>query len=352
VTGAPPGAPPDRAGAAAADAAPERPAGDVLVLRALGLGDALTAVPALRGVRRAWPGRRLVLAAPRAEGGLLRDLGVVDAVLETDATGVSARGVEPGATLPWAGRGHVAVNLHGRGPQSHDLLRRTGPERLVAFACAAAGHADGPAWDPAEHEVARWCRLVRDAGGRCGPEDLRVPVPAVPSPPTRTVGADVVLHPGAASPARRWPVARWRRVLRDLTGEGLTVALTGGPAEKDLVDAVADGVPAPHLVHRLAGDLDLLGLVTLVARARLVLCGDTGVAHVATATGTPSVVLFGPVPPARWGPAVDAELHTALWRGSPDAPGNPHGTTLDPALRRVTVDEVLVAARALLARGR
>ncbi|WP_258727035.1 glycosyltransferase family 9 protein [Cellulomonas sp. NS3] len=351
MTGAPGGAP-GRPGAGSA-----RPGGDVLVLRALGLGDALTAVPALRGVRRAWPDRRLVLAAPRAEAGLLRDLGVVDAVLETDATGVSARGVAPGAALPWDARGHVAVNLHGRGPQSHDVLLRTDPDRLVAFACPEAGHDAGPAWDDAEHEVARWCRLVADAGGPCDSRDLRLPVPsagsagsagdAAPAVPR----ADVVLHPGAASASRRWPAARWRTVLHDLTARGLTVALTGSAGEKDLVDQVAEAATAPGHVHRTAGTLDLPGLVALVARTRLVVCGDTGVAHVATATGTPSVLLFGPVAPARWGPAVDTERHTVLWHGAPDAPGDPHGATLDPALARVTTDEVLAAARALLARA-
>lgn len=348
MTGAPGGAP-GRPGAGTA-----HPGGDVLVLRALGLGDALTAVPALRGVRRAWPDRRLVLAAPRAEGGLLRDLGVVDAVLETDTAGISARGVTPGADLPWDAPGHVAVNLHGRGPQSHELLLRTDPDRLVAFACPEAGHDAGPRWDDDEHEVARWCRLVADAGGPCGAPDLRLPVPSTwsaeaPGPGTaRVPHADVVLHPGAASAARRWPVARWRTVLRDLTARGLTVALTGSAGEKDLVDEVADAATEPGLVLRTAGTLDLPGLVALVARAGLVVCGDTGVAHVATATGTASVLLFGPVAPARWGPAVDPERHTVLWHGTPDAPGDPHGETLDPALARIATDEVLAAAAALL----
>src|SRR5699024_7741365 len=127
---------------------------DVLVLRALGLGDALTGVAALRGVRRAWPGRRGVLAGPEAIGGWFVRLGLVDAVVPT-------AGLEQPLAVGGAG-GHVAVNLHGRGPQSHRLLAATMPSQLAAFACAEAGHpatvADvAPEFRADEHQVARWC---------------------------------------------------------------------------------------------------------------------------------------------------------------------------------------------------
>ncbi len=289
--------------------------GDVVVLRALGLGDALTGVAALRGVRRAW----------------LRDLGVVDDVLVTDGL----------APLAWDRPGHVAVNLHGRGPQSHAVLAATEPERLVAF--ATPEHPDGPAWRPDEHEVARWCRLVTAAGGPCEATDLRLDVP----PDTTTAPGTVVLHPGAASGSRRWPPDRWGAVARALVDAGHDVTLTGGPAERDLCASVAGHADRP--VRVLAGVLDVPGLAAVVAGARLVVCGDTGVAHVATAVGAPSVLLFGPTPPRWWGPALDVDRHVVLWHGAPDRPGDPHGATVDPALAAVTVDEVLAAAAPLLA---
>lgn len=307
----------------------------VLALRALGLGDALTGVPALRGLRRAFPGHRLVLAAPPGVGGWLRDLGVVDDVLP-------AAGLAP---LPWAGPGgHVAVNLHGRGPQSHRLLAATGPARLVGFGAPDAGH-DGPPWRADEHEVDRWCRLVRSAGGACGREDLRLAVPTAPDPGG---GADVVvLHPGAASGSRRWPADRWAAVAAWLVDRGADVVVTGGPDEVDLARRVVTGLP-PSRARSVAGTLDLPGLAATVASARLLVCGDTGVAHVATAVGTASVLLFGPTPPRWWGPAVDTDRHTVLWHGDPDRPGDPHGDDVDPALAAVTTEEVLDAVEDLL----
>jgi ADP-heptose:LPS heptosyltransferase len=331
----------------------------VLALRALGLGDALTGVPALRGLRRAFPGHRLVLAAPAGVGGWLRDLGVVDAVLP-------ASGLEP---LRWGGgRADVAVNLHGRGPQSHRVLQATRPARLVGFAAPDAGH-DGPAWRADEHEVDRWCRLVRSAGGACDREDLRLDLgtgsgPAGGADLTGTTGGTTggtagattagttatgaaVLHPGAASGSRRWPADRWAALAAWLLDRGLDVVVTGGPQEAGLAGRVVAGLP-PARARSLAGTLDLPGLARTVASAAVLVCGDTGVAHVGTAVGTPSVLLFGPTPPRWWGPAIDLDRHAVLWHGDPARPGDPHGAAVDPALAAVTVDEVRAAVAALL----
>ncbi|NIZ89513.1 glycosyltransferase family 9 protein [Kineococcus rubinsiae] len=304
--------------------------GDVLVLRALGLGDLLAGIPALRGVRRRWPGRRLVLAAPRAIGEFLRACGVVDEVLVTS-------GLDP---LPAKGSGHVAVDLHGRGPASQELLLATGPESLLGFRSTATGgpaFPDGPPWFLDEHEVTRWCRLLAAAGGACGSEDLRLRErPAAPP------AGPVVVHPGAAFAARRWPVERWAAVVRALTAGGHPVVVTGTADEAGLGAALAE-----HGARDLTGALDLDGLADAVAASRLVLSGDTGTAHLATAYAVPSVLLFGPTPPHWWGPAIDADLHTVLWHGDPaatDYVGDPHGAALDPTLGRTGVDEVLAAA--------
>jgi ADP-heptose:LPS heptosyltransferase len=304
-----------------------------LVLRALGLGDLLTAVPALRGVRRALPAHRLVLATPRGLEPLLRLASCVDEVLDVDAV----RSLP--AVLPWRGEPpDVAVNLHGRGPQSHELLRGLRPRRLVSF--GVDGLVDGPPWCDDEHEVRRWCRLVSvGLGAACDPGDLTLARPALPS---RAPGA-VVVHPGAAYPSRRWPAERFAEVARTLADGGHDVVVTGSPGERALAVRVAETAGlAPSAV--LAGETDLLALAALVADARLVVCGDTGVAHLASAYRTPSVVLFGPTPPSAWGPP-DRPEHVVLWHGSDDAVGgDPWGDEVDPRLLDITVDEVVAAA--------
>jgi ADP-heptose:LPS heptosyltransferase len=300
----------------------------VVVLRALGLGDLLTAVPALRAVRRARPDARLTLAAPAGLRPLALHTGAVDAVVDT----------APLAPLPPELAGaDLAVNLHGRGPQSTALLAASSPRRLVAY-----GLPDGPQWRADEHEVVRWCRLLEHSGMAADPHDLSLAVPAV-EPPVR--GA-VVVHPGAAQVSRRWPGARWGQVVAGLVADGLDVRVTGGPAERRLAEDVARSAGlGPDAV--LAGRTDLLGLSALVASARLLVSPDTGVAHLATAFGTPSVVLFGPTPPALWGPPADRPQHRALWAGRT---GDNFAPAPDAGLLELTVDQVLGAARALLSR--
>jgi Glycosyltransferase family 9 (heptosyltransferase)/Glycosyl transferase family 2 len=94
----------------------------------------------------------------------------------------------------------------------------------------------------------------------------------------------------------------------------------------------------------LAGSADLLALARAVAAAGRVVCGDTGVAHLATALGTPSVVLFGPVPPTEWGPPPDRPWHRALWAGTR---GDPHGLQPDRGLLEISVGQVVDELAAL-----
>ncbi|MFI1968617.1 glycosyl transferase [Streptomyces cinnamoneus] len=303
----------------------------LLVLRALGLGDLLAAVPALRALRGAFPGHELVLAAPPELAPAAAATGAVDRLLPACAPGRAV----PRA-LAWRGPPpEVAVDLHGNGPPSHRLLLALRPGRLLAFAHPGTPSVAGPAWCPHEHERERWCRLLRSYGIAADPTDLALPRPAGTSP---APGA-VVLHPGAASAARRWPADRYAAVARGLLERGHRVAVTGGPGEDALVARVA--VPG---AAAFPGGLPFGVLSALVAGAGAVVSGDTGVAHLAVAHGTRSVTLFGPVPPALWGPP-PSPRHTALWHPGP--PGNPHGRRPDPLLLRIRPEEVLAA----LARG-
>ncbi|GAB2859764.1 glycosyltransferase family 9 protein [Streptomyces deserti] len=302
----------------------------LLVLRALGLGDLLAGVPALRALRRALPGHELVLAAPAELAPVAAASGAVDRLLPASAP---ARAVPE--ALDWTGPPpDIAVDLHGNGPPSHRLLMALRPLKLLAFAHPDTPEVDGPPWYAEEHERDRWCRLLQSYGIDADPADLRLPRPPTASP---APGA-VVLHPGAGAPARCWPVERYAAVVTALRGRGLRVVVTGGPDEGDLVARLAKRAGLPD-TDVFGGGLPFDRLSALVADARAVVSGDTGIAHLAVAHATPSVTLFGPVAPSRWGPPPHPR-HRALWHG-PE--GDPHGRRPDPALLRITTDDVLNA---------
>lgn len=308
-----------------------------LLLRALGLGDLLTAVPALRGVRRALASHQIMLATDPELTDLVGLTGAIDGV-------IPARGLD---SIRWDRPApDVAVNLHGRGPQSHLLLSHLSPDRLVAFDCLPAGVA-GPAWRPDEHEVRRWCRLVEDGlNAPADPGDLHLPVPREAWISNDRDDHVTLVHPGAANAARRWPSERFATVAVWLARRGLRVLITGAGHEKALAARVAEdaGLDADADV---AGQTSLRQLAHLVAHSRLIVCGDTGIAHLASAFATPSIVLFGPTPPSRWGPP-ESGPHVAIYHGH--KPGNPHDTAPDPALLSISTHEVLAAAEELLPR--
>jgi ADP-heptose:LPS heptosyltransferase len=302
----------------------------IVALRALGLGDLLTGIPALRGLRAAFGGARITLAAPAVLRPLAALSGAVDEVADTAPLQPLAAGLH-GADL--------AVNLHGRGPQSTRLLLATGPGRLIAF-----GHQPGgmPVWRADEHEVDRWCRLLAESGIPADPADLLLDRPAWPSP--GPAGA-VIIHPGAASGARRWPAGRWAEVARALqTVTRHPVVLTGTMSERAVARRIA-GMAGLRPEAVLAGRTDLGGLAALAADAALVLSGDTGMAHLAAAFARPAVTLAGPVPPRRWGPP-PRPWHRVLWAG---LEGDPHAARPGPGLLALQPGEVITAAAELLA---
>jgi len=320
----------------------------ILILRALGLGDLLTAVPALRGLARAFPEHRRVLLAPSVLAPLLPLIRAGEetepVVHELDHADLLSRSALARAAVGLAGaKGapDVAVNLHGCGPESHRALLSARPRRIIAFANPRVAEARvGPQWRAGEHEVGRWCRMLGEAGVPCDPSELQIE-------PPRSIAEDLrgvtVIHPGASSGARRWPPERWAAIAAAERMVGRRVVITGSRSEQVLAQCVADGAGLPSKAV-LAGRTSVDRLASLVSVAGRVVCTDTGVGHLATALGTPSVLLFGPVSPAEWGPPVELRRHVVLWAG---VRGDPHAECPDRGLLQIKVADVLDALELL-----
>lgn len=299
----------------------------LLVLRALKLGDLLVAVPALHGLRRAYPEHRLLYAAQS----WLEDAVALVGGFQL----LPARGLDEPLALE-SGMVDIAVNLHGRGPESQSLLEALQPNRIISH---RSDRAAGPSWQSGIHERERWTRLLQWHGIDADPQDLFLAAPGHPAPPPRAT----IVHVGAAFGSRLWPAYRFAEVSRRLREAGHSVVFTGGAADRERALEVAErsGAPVPAV---LAGRQSLREFAALVACARLVVSADTGAAHLASAYGRPSVVLFGPATPEEWGPPAGPHIaltKAELRRGDTFAPDP------DPALLGVSVQEVLDAVRDL-----
>lgn len=305
----------------------------LVVLRALGLGDLLAAVPALRALARAFPEHRRLLAAPRWLEPLLPLIEegqrpCLDGLLATEGLTAGPSGMPR--------RPEVAVDLHGCGPESHRLLLAARPRHLIAFRNELVPESVSmPCWQDNEHEVRRWCRLLAESGIEADPAELDICAPELELP--EWARGATLLHPGAASAARRWPAERWAQVAAAERAAGREVLITGSRKELGLARSIA-ATAGLDPARQLAGRTDPLSLAALVAAAGTVVCGDTGVAHLATALGVASVLLFGPTSPRLWGPPPEREIHRVLWAGRH---GDPHAGTVDLGLLEIEVDAVL-----------
>jgi ADP-heptose:LPS heptosyltransferase len=306
---------------------------EILILRALGLGDFLTGVPAYRGLRRSFPEATITLAAPAALEPLARLTGAIDRLLRVNGLGTALRLSTPSPPPD------LAVNLHGAGPESIGDLVAIGARRILTHRHPQYRSISGPEWCEDMHEVERWTRLLALEGIPADPTALGLARPTE----APIIPDAVIVHPGASAQARRWPVDRFATVARSLALDGHQVVITGSAAERArCLDVVRLADLGEECV--LAGELDLDGLAALVAAARLVISGDTGIAHLASAYATPSVILFGPTSPMRWGPPPGGPF-TVIWRGYT---GDPHSRSVHPALLEIGTDEVLQAAEARL----
>ncbi|MGA9381330.1 MAG: glycosyltransferase family 9 protein, partial [Phormidium sp.] len=123
--------------------------------------------------------------------------------------------------------------------------------------------------------------------------------------------------PGASTPLRCWSPTGFAAVGDALANLGLRVVFTGSQHEIELTKSVAAKMQAESL--NLAGRTILGALATLLTRARLVICNDTGVSHLAAALKVPSVVVFTISDPDRWAPLNDV-LHRAIYDTSGISP--------------------------------
>jgi ADP-heptose:LPS heptosyltransferase len=221
--------------------------------------------------------------------------------------------------------------------------------------------------DFAQHSVEESWRIVAALLGLLGrplPSARPGPVVATASPAGQASAAHclsdhgvvpgarlVAIHPGTGADVKLWPAAHWSAVSDALAQRlDARIVVTGSAAERELVAAVVGGMrgPAPDDAINAAGALDWDGLAGLFARCALVLGVDSGPLHLAAALGVPTVHVFGPTAPARFGPR-GRGAHHVVRVPLPCSPcGNliapPCGARVEPPCMRAVMPEMVIDA--------
>jgi ADP-heptose:LPS heptosyltransferase len=161
----------------------------------------------------------------------------------------------------------------------------------------------------------------------------------------------VTVHPGAGDPRRRWPARDFARVADALADAEARIVIVGGGSERALATETAAHMRAPAAV--CAGELDLPGLVEVLAASSLVVGNDSGPVHLAEALGSPTVGVYWGANLLTAGPTTrDRHRAAASWRtacpvcGVDCTTGDcPHDASF---VADVPVDEVLQEALDLL----
>jgi ADP-heptose:LPS heptosyltransferase len=301
---------------------------DVLVLRALHLGDLLRAVPAFRAMRTSWPDARIrLIGLPWSHALVARLPGYLDDALDFpgwpgipecpfDAVRTSAF-VEGARAAP----ADLAVQLHGSGRHTNTFVALLAARRMAGTFVPGDPCPDPETFvvhDESLSEVRRCLAVLARVGVRPAGEHLELRVLGdderaaeaaledVGAPPADRDGFGIV-HAGGRS-SRRWPAGRFA-VVADALAREMPVVLTGTPDERAVADEVVARMSGRAI--DLVGRTSLGALFALVRRARVVVCNDSGISHVADALGVPSVVLYTTSRPARWAP-VDTRLHRVV----------------------------------------
>jgi heptosyltransferase-3 len=272
----------------------------VLVVALRRLGDVLLTTPLIRSVKRAFPGASIEALVFAGTEGILAG--------NPDLAGVTAAPERPGLG--------TSLALLQRLARRYDLALSTQTgDRPTALAWFAGRQSAGPlegdrfsaaikrfalsrsyTADRKQHRILDLLRLA---------EVLGIPTRAEVVCPQGPVRADLapahpyaVVHAAPMFTYKRWTMDGWRSLAAALRARGMPIIVIGGKADR----AYLDEVWHERDVARLDGVLTWPELSATIGAARIYVGPDTAVTHLAAATGTPTVALYGPTDPRIWGP--------------------------------------------------
>ncbi|MGH2447626.1 MAG: glycosyltransferase family 9 protein [Chloroflexota bacterium] len=351
----------------------------ILVIRLDLLGDVLHTMPAVAGLRSAYPDARITMLTLPYTAPLARLFDQVDEVVELDTNRIrSPRGLLDPRTwrLYWDAYRRVrglkpdlCISVCGKTASLCGLVsgasRRIGYES-EAYAGTLTEALAGGRFQQAILEVDYVNDLARAAGASHIPDRL---VPAIPEVASGNMVVElqrlgigvhdrlVVIHAGSTNgSAKRWPAPRWGEFAARMSTAGAKVVLVGAGSDAELADIVVQ--TSGGVARSLVGRTGIGELLAILDRADLVVGGDSGPLHLAVALGRPVLALYGPTDVRVHGPSHPVAPTRIERLDLPCSPCYSLAAMADCPLgdpicmRQIPVDQVSAAALEVLAQGR
>lgn len=268
---------------------PNRKQMKILILRGGALGDFLLTLPCITMLRTRWPDAWITLVGNSTAAQLALIGGEIQEVHsqhEARWAALYGSGPLPSELKNWLGKFDLVLCFW---PDPEGELATRFPlatNQTVIY--AAARPCSAPA---ARH----FCEALKPLGISV-PAHFHHRLRAFQRQPSPEALPLISIHPGSSSQTRNWPAPQWAALARIIDGQGASILLISGEADKAELDAFSD-IPLEH-----AHNWPLPVLATRMAQCQFHVGHDTGISHLAASLGIPSLVLFGPSEPAIWAP--------------------------------------------------
>ncbi|MFN3372286.1 MAG: glycosyltransferase family 9 protein [Chloroflexus sp.] len=351
---------------------PANPAQRVLIIKPDHLGDLLLATPALAALREALPAAHLTALVGPWAAPMWQHLPELNALETLPFPAFDRAAAKPMPLAPYTLLLRAAWRLRRQCYDAALILRDdhwwgaalallAGIPRRIGFAhplCQPLLSAALP-YDPRQHVTQQALDLVAAlTGAKPAPGSLRfLPTPAAQewakvwlhhhSAPEAQV---IILHPGTGGPTKHWLREHWISLIQGLCQPGRRIVLTGSPTEGAELAAIAAAQPD---VLTLSDDLTIDRLAALLGYAALVIGVDSGPLHIAVSQGAPTIHLFGPSDPRRFGPWGDPARQRVISANLPCSPCGvfaacPRATDPPECMAAIQPAHVLTVAETML----
>ncbi len=319
----------------------------IAIVRALpGLGDFLCAVPAFRALRATFPGAYITFVGLPFARELVQRFNpyLDDWIAFPGFPGIPEVPFSPDQTALFLNQVQsfkfdLVLQMHGNGSCINPFTLQFGAKFNAGFfpaeqRCPVTNGLFLP-YPEQEPEIWRLLHLLESLNiplqGAHLEFPLRTPDWQAWAVLAETYGLHlsnyICIHPGASVDDKRWLPDHFAQVADILAAQGWQIVLTGVESEVKLTRTVMDAMRFPAI--NLAGQTRLGTLAALLKNARLLVCNDTGVSHLADALQVNSVVIFSNSDPRRWAP-LDRQKHRVV--GDAQAPYPTPAVVLQEAL--------------------